>query len=60
MAQSNLNLRIENNLIISGSSIEEIEGGSCRFFKLAFETKWNIQFQRGIVQVLFKRRRNFT
>jgi hypothetical protein len=54
VAQSNLNLRIENNLIISGSSIEEIEGGSCRFFKLAFETKWNIQFQRGIVQVLFE------
>ncbi len=27
VAQSNRNLRIENNLIISASTIEEIEGG---------------------------------
>jgi hypothetical protein len=30
VAQSNRNLRIENNLIISASSIEEIVGGSYR------------------------------
>ncbi len=32
MAQSNRHLRIENNLIISASTIEEIVGGSCRKF----------------------------
>ena len=34
VAQSNRNLRIENNLIIRGSSIEEIVGGSCQLENL--------------------------
>ena len=37
VAQSNRNLRIENNLIISASRIEEIVGGSCRLGKFIYK-----------------------
>jgi hypothetical protein len=43
VAQSNPNLRIENNLIISASSIEEIVGGSCRLGKLIYKKQSIIQ-----------------
>jgi hypothetical protein len=43
VAQSNRNLRIENNLIISASSIEEIEGGSCRLGKFIYKKQSIIQ-----------------
>ncbi len=37
VAQSNRNLRIENNWIISTSTIEEIVGGSCRLGKFIYK-----------------------
>jgi hypothetical protein len=43
VAQSNRNLRIENNLIISASSIEEIVGGSCRLGKFIYKKQSIIQ-----------------
>ncbi len=43
VAQSNRNLRIENNLIISASSIEEIVGGSCRLWKFIYKKQSIIQ-----------------
>jgi hypothetical protein len=43
VAQSNRILRIENNLIISASSIEEIEGGSCRLGKFIYKKQSIIQ-----------------
>ncbi len=43
VAQPNRNLRIENNLIISAGSIEEIEGGSCRLGKFILKKKSIIQ-----------------
>ncbi len=43
VAQSNRNLRIENNLIINASSIEEIVGGSCRLGKFIYKKQSVIQ-----------------
>jgi hypothetical protein len=43
VAQPNRNLRIENNLFISASSIEEIVGGSCRLGKFILKKKSIIQ-----------------
>jgi hypothetical protein len=43
VAQSNRYLRIENNLIISASSIEEIVGGSCRLGKFIYKKQSIIQ-----------------
>jgi len=43
VAQSNRNLRIENNLIISASTIEEIVGGSCRLGKFIYKKQSIIQ-----------------
>jgi hypothetical protein len=37
VAQPNRILRIENNLIINPSSIEEIVGGSCRLGKFIYK-----------------------
>ena len=37
------NLRIENNLIISASSIKEIVGGSCRLRKFIYKKQSIIQ-----------------
>ncbi len=45
MAQSNRNLRIENNLIISASTIEEIEGGSCRLGKFIYKKQSIVQLK---------------
>ncbi len=43
LAQSNSNLRIENNLIISACSIEEIVGGSYRLGKFIYKKQSIIQ-----------------
>jgi hypothetical protein len=43
VAQSNRNLRIENNLIISAGLIEEIVGGSCRLGKFIYKKQSIIQ-----------------
>jgi hypothetical protein len=43
VAQSNRNLRIENNFIISAGTIEKIVGGSCRLGKFIYEKQSNIQ-----------------
>jgi hypothetical protein len=43
VAQSNRNLRIENNLIISASSIEEIVGGPWRLGKFIYKKQSIIQ-----------------
>ncbi len=43
VAQSNRNLRIENNLIVSASSIEEIVSGSCRLGKFIYKKQCIIQ-----------------
>ena len=43
VAQSNRNLRIENNLIISACSIEIIVGGSCRLGKFIYKKQSIIQ-----------------
>jgi hypothetical protein len=45
VAQSNRNLRTENNLIISASSIEEIEGGSCRLGEFIYKKQSIIQIK---------------
>jgi hypothetical protein len=45
VAQSNRNLRIENNLIISASTIEEIEGGSCRLGKFIYKKQSIVQLK---------------
>jgi hypothetical protein len=46
VAQSNRNLRIENNLIISASSIEEIVGGLCRLGKFIYKKQSIIQITK--------------
>jgi hypothetical protein len=43
VAQSNSNLRIENNLIISASSIEEKVGGLCQLGKFIYKKQCIIQ-----------------